>query len=57
MTGLLRKTLFSGFIFILSAGTAFADDILMPFVLAGTSSSDVATVAGEVKAKLTSGGF
>jgi hypothetical protein len=57
MTGFLRKTLFSGFIFILSAGTAFADEILMPFVLAGTSSSDVATVSGEVKGKLTSGGF
>jgi hypothetical protein len=57
MTGLLRKTLFSGFIFILSAGTAMADGILMPFVLASTSSGDVKSVAGEVKSKLTAGGF
>jgi hypothetical protein len=57
MTGLLRKTLFSGFIFILSAGSALAADILMPFVLAGTSSDDVKTVAGNVKSKLTAGGF
>ncbi len=57
MTRLLRKTLFSGFIMILSAGTALADEILMPFVLAGTSSGDVKSVAGEVKSKLTAGGF
>jgi len=57
MTGLLRKTLFSGFIFILSVGTALADGILMPFVLASTSSGDVKSVAGEVKSKLTAGGF
>ena len=57
MTGLLRKTLFSGFILMLSAGTALADDILMPFVLASTSSGDVKSVAGEVKSKLTAGGF
>ena len=57
MTRLLRKTLFSGFIFIISAGTALANEILMPFVLAGTSSDDVATVSGQVKGKLTSNGF
>jgi hypothetical protein len=57
MTRLLRKTLFTGFIFILSAGMALADEILMPFVLAGTSSNDVATVSGEVKGKLTGAGF
>ena len=57
MTRLLRKTLFSGFIFIVSAGTALANEILMPFVLAGTSSDDVATVSGQVKGKLTSSGF
>jgi len=57
MTGLLRKTLLSGFVFILSAANAFADDILMPFVLASTSSGDVKSVAAEVKTKLTSGGF
>ena len=57
MTRLLRKTLFSGFIFIISAGTALANEILMPFVLAGTSSDDVATVSGQVKGKLTGSGF
>jgi hypothetical protein len=34
-----------------------ADGILMPFVLASTSSGDVKSVAGEVKSKLTAGGF
>ena len=57
MIGLLRKTLFAGFIFALSAATAFADEILMPFVLAGTSDGDVKSVAAEVKSKLTAGGF
>jgi hypothetical protein len=57
MTGLLRKTFFAGFIFIFSVGSALADDILMPFVLAGTSSGDVASVSSEVKSKLTAGGF
>lgn len=57
MTGLLRKTLFAGFIFIVTAGAALADDILMPFVLAYTSSDDVATVSSEVKSKLTGAGF
>lgn len=57
MTRLLRKTLFAGFIFIVTAGGALADDILMPFVLAGTSSGDVASVSSEVKSKLTGAGF
>jgi hypothetical protein len=57
MTGLLRKTLFAGFIFFITAGGALADDILMPFVLAGTSSGDVASVSSEVKSKLTGAGF
>jgi hypothetical protein len=57
MTGLLRKTLFAGFIFIVTAGAALAEDILMPFVLAGTSSGDVASVSSEVKSKLTGAGF
>ncbi|MEN8206186.1 MAG: hypothetical protein ABFS24_09260 [Pseudomonadota bacterium] len=42
---------------LFSAGSALADDILMPFVLASTSSGDVKTVAGEVKSKLTGAGF
>jgi len=57
MTGLLRKTLFAGFMILFSMGSALADDILMPFVLASTSSGDVATVSGEVKSKLTGAGF
>ena len=57
MTGLLRKTLFAGFMILFSAGSALADDILMPFVLSGTSSSDVKTVAAETKSKLTGAGF
>ena len=57
MTGLLRKILVAGFMFALSAGTALADQYLQPFVLAYTSSSDVPTVAAEVKSKLTAGGY
>ena len=57
MIGLLRKTLFAGFMFALSAGSALAGDILMPFVLAGTSSDSVDTVAADVKSKLSGGGF
>ncbi len=57
MTGLLRKTLFAGFAFIMTAGSALADDYLQPLVLAGTSSGDVASVASEVKSKLTGAGF
>jgi len=57
MTGLLRKTLFAGFIFIITAGSALAADILMPFVLASTSTGDVASVSSEVKSKLTGAGF
>ncbi len=57
MIGLLRKTLFAGFMFALSAGSALAEDILMPFVLAGTSSDSVDTVAADVKSKLSGGGF
>ncbi|MGD2112641.1 MAG: hypothetical protein PVI50_04580 [Gammaproteobacteria bacterium] len=41
----------------MTAGAALAEDILMPFVLAGTSSGDVASVSSEVKSKLTGAGF
>jgi hypothetical protein len=57
MIALLRKTVFAGFVFMLAAGTVLADDVLMPFVLAGTSSGDVASVSAEVKSKLTAAGF
>ncbi|MDX1697081.1 MAG: hypothetical protein R3308_02295 [Thiohalobacterales bacterium] len=56
MTGLLRKILISGLVFAVSAGSAMAQ-VLMPFVLAGTSGDDVATVTADVKSKLTAGGF
>ena len=57
MTGLLRKTLFAVLMFAVSAGYALAADILMPFVLAGTSSDDVKTVSAATKSKLTAAGF
>ena len=57
MTGLLRKVFFAGFVFMVTAGSALAEDILMPFVLAYTSSGDVASVSSEVKSKLTKAGF
>ena len=57
MTGLLRKSLFAGFMFILSAGSALADDILMPFVFAGNASGDVAAASADVKSKVTGAGF
>jgi hypothetical protein len=57
MIRLLTKTLFAAFVFALSAATTFAGEILMPFVLAGTSGGDVKSVAAEVKSKLTAGGF
>ena len=56
MTGLLKKTLITGLIFAVSTGAALAE-VIKPFVLAGTSSGDVATVSSEVKSKLTAGGF
>ena len=57
MTGLLRKTLFAGFMFIFSAGSALAGDILMPFVFAGNASGDVAAASADVKSKVTGAGF
>jgi len=57
MTGLLRRTFVAGFIFICSAGSALAADILMPFVFAGNKSGDVAAVSADVKSKVTAAGF
>jgi len=57
MTGLLRKTLISVFAFVLSAGSALADDILMPFVFAGNKTGDVASVAADAKSKVSAAGF
>ena len=53
----LRKIVIAGFICVFSAGNALAEDILMPFVLAGSTNGDVATVSGEVKSKVTAAGF
>lgn len=57
MLSLLRKTLLTGVLFIYSMGSALAEDILMPFVLASTSGGDVASVSADVKGKLTGAGF
>jgi hypothetical protein len=57
MARLLRKTLIAVFAVVLSAGSALADDILMPFVFAGNQSGDVASVAADVKSKLKGAGF
>jgi len=57
MTDLLRKTLLAGIMFIFSASSVLAAEILMPFVLASTSSGNVKSVASEVKSKLTGAGF
>jgi len=57
MIRLLRKTLIAVFAVAMSAGSALADDILMPFVFAGNQSGDVASVAANVKSKLKGAGF
>ncbi len=57
MIGLLRKTLFAGFMLAFSTGSALAAEFLMPFVLAGTSSDDVKSVAADAKSKLSGAGF
>ena len=44
MTRLLRKTLISGLILAVSTGAALAE-VIKPFVLAGTSGGDVASVS------------
>jgi hypothetical protein len=43
--------------FIVSAGSALAGDILMPFVFAGNASGDVAAASADVKSKVTGAGF
>ncbi len=57
MIALLRKTLIAASLIVFSAGSALAAEILMPFVLAGTTSGDVKSVAAEVKSKVTAAGF
>lgn len=57
MLSLLRKTLLTGVLFTYSMGSALAEEILMPFVLASMSGGDVASVSADVKGKLTGAGF
>jgi hypothetical protein len=57
MITLLRKTVLTGIFFIFTVGSALAEDVLMPFVLAYKTSGDVNAVASEVKGKLTGAGF
>ncbi|MDH3901224.1 MAG: hypothetical protein OEU51_09290 [Gammaproteobacteria bacterium] len=57
MLSLLRKTLLTGILFIYSMGSALAEEILMPFVLASSSAGDVASMSADVKSKLTGAGF
>jgi hypothetical protein len=57
MARLLGKTLIAIFAVVLSAGSALANDVLMPFVFAGNQSGDVASVAADVKSKLKGAGF
>lgn len=57
MVSLLRKTLLTGILFIFSMGSALAEEILMPFVLASTSGGDVASASADVKSKLSGAGF
>jgi hypothetical protein len=57
MIALLRKTVLTGIFFISTVGSALAEDVLMPFVLAYKTSGEVSAVASEVKGKLTGAGF
>jgi len=58
MVSLLRKILFTGILFVFSMGSALAEEILMPFVLASsTAGGDVTSTAADVKSKLTGAGF
>ena len=57
MIALLRKILIAASLLIFSANSALAEEILMPFVLAYTSSGDVSTVSTDVKSRLTAAGF
>jgi hypothetical protein len=57
MVRFLKKICMTGCGFILSIASVTADEVLMPFVLASTSSGEVAAVTSEVKSKLTGSGF
>lgn len=57
MIRLIKKAVLTGIFFISTVGSALAEDVLMPFVLAYKTSGDVSAVASEVKGKLTGAGF
>jgi len=57
MARLLKKICVTGCGFILSIASVMADEVLMPFVLASTSSGEIAFVTSDVKSKLTGSGF
>ena len=57
MARLLKKICVTGCGFILSIASVMADEALMPFVLASTSSGEIASVTSDVKSKLTGSGF
>ncbi len=57
MASLLRKTLFTGVLFLFSMGSALADEVLMPFVLASSAPGDLAAVTADVKGKLSGAGY
>jgi len=57
MVRFLKTICITGCGFILSMASAMADEVLMPFVLASTSSGEAASVTSEVKSKLTGSGF
>ena len=53
----IYKAFFVAIMLMVSAGLTQAADLLKPFTLASTGSGDVATIAADVKAKLSSAGF
>jgi hypothetical protein len=57
MARFLKNICITGCGFIFSIASVMADEVLMPFVLASTSSGEVASVTSEVKSKLTGAGF
>jgi len=57
MIAILRKAILIGIFCVFSVGSAIADEVLKPFVLAYKTTGDVNTVASAVKDKLTGAGF
>ncbi len=53
----MLKSVLLALLFMASSVSAYAGDLLKPYVLASTTTGDVAKVTDEVKAKLTGAGF